>query len=211
MESATEVYANISQAYRPIQFANLQAPPGTDIIDQQLKDGSGYNLDIGYRGKVKNYLQFDVSAYQLQYNNRVGAITPAGANYRFITNVGASSSKGIEAYIEFNPLRAFSQNANADIILFGSYAHNNSRYSDDHKDATTKGKKVENAPAHILRTGLTIGYKKFLFTTQYSFVSSTFSDANNTTDPIANGTAGLIPSYAITDITTSYKFYKNIH
>lgn len=206
----TEVYANISQAYRPIQFANLQAPPSTDIIDQQLKDASGYNLDIGYRGKVKNYLHFDVSAYRLQYNNRVGAITPAGANYRFITNVGASSSKGIEAYIEFNPLRAFSQNANADIILFGSYAHNNSRYSDDHKDATTKGKKVENAPAHILRTGLTIGYKKFLFTTQYSFVSSTFSDANNTTDPIANGTAGLIPSYAITDITTSYKFYKNI-
>ncbi|MFX7071558.1 TonB-dependent receptor, partial [Acinetobacter baumannii] len=29
----TELYGNISQAYRPIQFANLQAPPTTDMVD----------------------------------------------------------------------------------------------------------------------------------------------------------------------------------
>jgi len=31
--NSTELYANLSQAYRPIQFANLQAPPTTDLID----------------------------------------------------------------------------------------------------------------------------------------------------------------------------------
>ncbi|MFW1545048.1 TonB-dependent receptor domain-containing protein, partial [Vibrio parahaemolyticus] len=46
---ATEVYANISQAYRPIQFANLQAPPTTDVVDPDLKDAKGYNIDLGYR------------------------------------------------------------------------------------------------------------------------------------------------------------------
>ncbi|MFN2438572.1 MAG: TonB-dependent receptor family protein, partial [Chitinophagaceae bacterium] len=93
---ATEFYANYTQAYRPIQFANLQAPPATDVVDPDLKDAKGYNIDLGYRGKVKNFLQFDVSGYYLEYNNRVGAITPTGATYRLITNVGASTSKGIE-------------------------------------------------------------------------------------------------------------------
>lgn len=92
-----EVYANYSQAYRPIQFANLQAPPTTDVVDPDLKDARGYNMDLGFRGKVKDYLQFDISGYILQYNNRVGIITPVGANYRLITNVGNSISRGIEA------------------------------------------------------------------------------------------------------------------
>ena len=68
LTTSTELYANFSQAYRPIQFANLQAPPTTDLIDQDLKDAKGFNFDIGYRGKVKNYLQFDLSGFYLQYN-----------------------------------------------------------------------------------------------------------------------------------------------
>ena len=208
---STELYANYAQAYRPIQFAILQAPPTTDVIDPNLQDAKGYNLDIGYRGKIKNYLQFDISAYHLQYNNRVGTITPVGTNYRLVTNVGASTSSGLETYIEFNPVRAFTESSSTDLILFSSYSFNNAMYSGDHKDAQTKNKQVENAPKNILRAGFSIGYHSFLFTTQYSFVGSTFSDANNTVLSSVNGNTGLIPSYSITDITATYKFSKNLN
>ncbi len=207
---STEFYANLSQAYRPIQFANLQAPPTTDVIDPELKDAKGYNLDIGYRGKVKNYIQFDVSGFYLKYNNRVGTISSVNGNYRLITNVGASSSQGIETYIEFNPIRAFSNSQFTDLILFSSYAYTNATYSSNHKDANTKGKKVENAPTSIFRGGISYGYKKFLMTTQFNFVGSAFSDANNTIAASANGNTGLIPSYSIIDLTCSYKLYKKL-
>ncbi|MEN9549323.1 MAG: hypothetical protein RIR12_1914 [Bacteroidota bacterium] len=208
----TEFYGNITQAYRPIQFANLQAPPTTDVVDQDLKDARGYNIDLGYRGKVKNFLQFDISTYYLLYNNRIGTLTVSGTpSYRLITNVGSSISKGIESYIEFNPWRAFTKNTNADIILFSSYAYTNARYSNDHKDAATKGKKVENAPTHIFRGGISVGYKNVLFTTQVSHVGETFSDANNTLTPTANGNTGLIPAYTITDITLTCKFSKKLN
>jgi len=208
----TEIYANITQAYRPIQFANLQAPPTTEVVDPNLEDAKGYNIDLGYRGKLKDFFQFDVSIYYLQYNNRIGTITVAGTpSYRLITNVGSSASKGIESYIEFNPVRAFTKSKKTDLIIFGSYAYTQARYSGDHKDATTKGKKVENAPDHIFRGGISAGYKGFLLTAQLSHVGETYSDANNTVIPTANGNNGLIPSYTITDITATYKFSKALN
>jgi Fe(3+) dicitrate transport protein len=211
----TEFYASYAQAYRPIQFANLQAPPTTDVVDPNLKDAKGYNLDFGYRGKVKNFLQFDVSAFHLQYNNRVGTIsvasTPTTPAYRLITNVGASTSKGVETYVEFNPVKAFAFSNDADLSVFSSYSHLNARYSGDHKDAATKGKQVENAPSNIFRGGISAGYKKFLLTGQLSHVGETFSDANNTVAPTANAQNGLIPSYTVTDLTATYKFTKGIN
>lgn len=213
----TEFYANWAQAYRPIQFANLQAPPTTDVVDPALKDAKGYNIDLGYRGRVQNYLQFDVSGFYLQYNNRVGTVTvvnPVGttpASYRLITNVGASTSKGFEGYIEFNPVRAFSQSQDTDLILFGSYSYTDARYSSDHKEAATKGNKLENAPMNIFRGGISAGYKTVLLTGQLSYVGETYSDANNTVAPSANGNTGLIPSYTVVDLTATYKFSKALN
>jgi len=211
VSKSTEFYANYSQAYRPIQFANLQAPPSTDVVDPNLKDAKGYNADLGYRGKINDFLQFDVSVFYLQYNNRVGTITPTGATYRLITNVGNSVSKGIETYAEFNLARAFTKSKNADLLIFGSYSYLDASYSGDHKDAATKGKKVENAPANIFRGGISAGYKKVLVTGQLSFTDKTFSDANNTLTPSANGQTGLIPSYTITDLTATYKISKELN
>jgi Fe(3+) dicitrate transport protein len=212
----SEFYANYMQAYRPIQFANLQAAPTTDVVDPDLKDARGYNIDLGYRGKIKNYLQFDVSTFYLQYNNRVGTVTvdnPGNtpSSYRLITNVGASTSKGIESYIEFNPVKAFSATNKTDLIIFTSYSYLDATYSGDHKNADTKGNKVENAPANIFRGGITAGYKNLLFTTQLSFVGETYSDANNTRQIAANGQTGLIPSYTLLDLSASYKFSNGVN
>lgn len=205
----TELYGNFSQAYRPIQFANLQAPPTTDIVDPNLKDAKGYNIDLGYRGRIQNYLQFDISCFYLQYNNRVGTITTTGTAYRLITNIGNSTSKGFEGYAEFDIARAFTKNNKAQFSIFASYAYTNATYSADHKDAQTKGKKVENAPLNILRTGISGGFNNFLLTAQLSYVDKTYSDANNTLHSTVNGQTGQIPSYLITDLSVNYKLTKN--
>ncbi|MFN2456578.1 MAG: TonB-dependent receptor family protein [Chitinophagaceae bacterium] len=216
----TEFYSNFTQAYRPMQFADLTTPPTTDIVDPDLRDAKGYNVDFGHRGKVRNYLQFDVSGFYLQYNNRIGVISQQRQDssfYNFRTNVGNSTSKGIESYIEFNPVRGFTTITNADLILFTSYGYTNARYGslkvitkqgNNLLEANLKNKKVENAPEHILRAGITTGYKGFLITGQISHVSEAFADANNTITPTANGQNGLIPSYTITDLTATYKFSK---
>lgn len=207
----TEFYANYTQAYRPIQFANLQAPPSTNVVDPELEDSKGYNMDLGYRGKIDKYLQFDVSGFYLQYNNRIGNI-PQGA-VSLVTNVGNSTSKGVETYVEFNPARAFFRNTRADLILFSSFSYVDAKYTKDNEKVATpvKGKKVENAPSTIFRGGVSAGYKGFLLTGQLSYVGETFADATNTVTTTANWQAGLVPSYTIIDLTATYKFNKNIN
>ncbi len=221
---ATEIYGNITQAYRPVQFADLTAPPTTDEIDQNLKDAKGYNADLGYRGKVKDYLFFDASAYLLQYNNRIGVIVQQRADnsfYNYRTNVGNSTSKGFEALVEFSPIKAFAKNKKIDISVFASYAYNDARYgnfkvitknsSNQLVTSNLKDKKVENAPENILRTGFTVSCKSFSFTGQFSYVDDAFADANNTVLPTANAQNGLIPSYTVTDLTASYKFTSTLN
>lgn len=209
LNDQSELYANISQAYRPIQFANLQAPPTTDLVDPNLKDARGYNVDFGFRGKLRSYLQYDMSVFYLQYNNRVGTIINSN-NSRLITNVGASTSKGFEGYVEFNPIRAFTNSNSLDCILFVSYAYTDATYSSNHMDASTKGKRVENAPRDIFRGGISFGVSQCLLTLQMSSVSACYSDANNTVTPSSNGNTGLIPAYSVADATAAYKISKKI-
>ena len=42
-------------------------------------------------------------------------------------------------------------------------------------------------------------------------MDAAFSDANNTVKASANGQTGLIPSYAVTDFTATYKYNKNLN
>ncbi len=215
----TELYANWSQAYRPVLFSDLTAPITTDVIDPNLQDSRGYNLDLGYRGKLKDFLFFDVSAFYLQYNDRIGLIARQradGSFYNLRTNVGNSHSKGVEALAEFNPIKAFSNNLKkGSFSLFVSAGYTDARYSDfslttrqGNNLVTTsyKNKKVENAPEWIVRYGINYFYKGLTATLQWSYVSEAFTDANNTVTPTANGINGLIPSYHIGDLSLNYKF-----
>ena len=217
---ATEVYANISQAYRPVQFADLTAPPTTDIIDQDLKDAKGYNADLGYRGKIKSWLFFDAGIYYLQYNNRIGTIVQQrtdGSFYNYRTNVGNSSSKGFEGIVEFSPVKAFSKKINkADVSVFVSYSYTDAQYgnlkvitknsSNQLVETNLKNKKVENAPENIIRTGMTVSYSKLSLTGQLSYVDESYADANNTITATANAQNGLIPAYTVIDLTAVYKY-----
>jgi Fe(3+) dicitrate transport protein len=208
-KNKTELYLNAAQSYRPIQFTNLLAPTSTDSIDINLADAVGTNWDIGYRGRLENWLQFDISGFILNYNNRIGAISQSTNTYKLITNVGNSMSKGIESYVEIGPVNSLKNDKNIWYKLFVSYSFTQATYLKNHKDALTKGKKVENAPRNIIRTGITFNYKSIVFTTQYNFVDQCYSDANNTINPTANGQTGLIPSYQLIDCYSAIKFKNN--
>jgi Fe(3+) dicitrate transport protein len=223
------IYANFSQAFRPVLFSDITPPATTDVIDVNLKDANGFNADVGYRGSLSNFLTFDISVFYIQYNDRIGTIRkfidndPTKATYQFRTNLGKSSNKGVEAYVDFNLFKAVKLNPKAgNLSLFASLAFINATYDDFKtssisgtapsiiiKEDNLKGKKVENAPSQIHNIGVTYSNNGFSTSLQTRITSEVFTDATNTEVANTTATIGKIDGYQVYDLSAEYVFLKN--
>jgi Fe(3+) dicitrate transport protein len=213
--SALEIYGNASQSFRPISFSDLLPSSTTDIVDLDLKDARALNFDLGIRGKKGNFLRYDMSVYLLKFSDRIGNLSMKNSNgqpYLYRTNLGSSSSMGIELYAEMDPISFLhGRSRYGQISVFVSIGLNNAVY--DNFPLTSgenlAGKKLENAPQQILRSGLTYTYQRLSFTYQMAYTAESFSDAQNTVKPTAAGTIGLIPAYTLGDFSFTYKYRKH--
>ncbi len=225
----TNFYANISQAFRPVLFSDLTPAAVIDIVDPNIKDASGYNADIGYRGVYKGYINFDVSVFYLSYENRVGGIRqfinndPTQGTYLLRTNLGETRNKGIEGFVDVNITKMIGiEKPYGNLDVFASMSFIDSRYI-DFKTTTTSGSapniiitetnltgnQVENAPRYIHNFGISWGNNNFSTTVQYKMSGKIFTDANNTVTPSANSQTGILDGYKIVDFSSEYKFLKN--
>ena len=208
--AATNVYANITQAYTPISYSFLY-PMGLDVdakIDPNLKDINGYNADLGWRGNVKDYFTFDVSGFYMTHNNNIAIETngtAANPTY-FETNVGDAVHIGLESYIELNIVKLFTKHSRIGTLsFFNSFAYDNAKYV----NGLYNGNTAEYAPATIERFGITYAIKKFSTTFLFSNTAKSYADANNTVfSPDAE--VGIIPAYTVMDWSATYKI-KNYH
>ncbi|MBC6366889.1 TonB-dependent receptor [Algoriphagus sp. AK58] len=218
---SSEFYANFSQAYRPVLISDLTPPATTDVIDPNLQDSRGYNIDFGYRGALSSYLKFDVSYFHLNYADRIGTIAQRrqdGSIYQFRTNLGNSVSRGFEGYVEFDPVTALFGSSNVGYLhLFASLAFIDATYGDFDVTSVSngeiirtnlKGNQVENAPRKINRYGATYTLGKFSMTWQMSDIGKAYSDASNTEVPNAAATVGLVPAYRVQDLSASWNVWK---
>ena len=204
-----EIYANVSQAFRPMTFSELTPAATTDVVDPNLKDSESLNIDLGVRGAWKNYVHYDASVYQMNIQDRIG--TYSQNSIRYVTNIGSSLSKGIEIYVEGNVLNKFKQGKFGSVQPFASIAYNEATYTSWNDPTVVAGsssdrtnKIVENAPRRIQRYGLTYKLKGFSATYQLNKVSEAFADALNTVTPNATATTGLIPAYHVSDLSFAY-------
>ncbi|WP_426493140.1 TonB-dependent receptor domain-containing protein [Hymenobacter sp. 102] len=219
----TNLYANYSRAFRPVTFGDLTPPATSDVIDPNLKDSRGYNAEVGYRGTWAKVLTFDVDAFWLNYDNRIGTIrrlVPGSTTQtqQLRTNIGTSVHKGVEAYVELDLIHALTQNFELPHLdVFVSSALVDARYTrlltttlanGGIQEGDLKNNRVEYAPKYTHRVGATFAHKGLSATAQLTRVSSVFADANNTVAANAAATTGRVPGYSVTDLSATYRFAK---
>jgi len=203
LTGSTNFYGNISQAYRPIDYAQLTPIGVTSKIDPNLKDANGFNADLGYRGTVGNFLNFDIGLFYLAYNKRIGTVLmDAGSpsEYTLRTNVANSVHKGVESYIEFNILKYLQPHGDKGLSIFNSLAITDAKYT----SGEFKGHRVEAAAKYINRVGITYYNSRLSGTFQMSNVGDAYGDATNvrlSDDPVA----GYIPAYTVLDASATYR------
>ena len=217
-----EVYANFSQNYRSVTFSDIRVINPSFQIDPNISDEDGFTADLGIRGRVKNALTYDVSAFGLLYDNRLGEIlknetrtnalgeeVETGRVVRFRGNIGTAFIYGLESFADWNIKEvAIPGLEKAKLNLFVNLALTNSEYTDSEQN-NVEGNKVEFIPEVNLKTGLNFGYGNFLGSLQYTYLSEQFTDATNAPQDINDnqrGIEGTIPAYDIMDLSFSYSW-----
>ncbi len=213
------LYANATQNYRPVMYSELLPSSTTEVVDQAMNDVTGFTSEIGTKGffiSRKGPITFDVNAFYLRYNGKIGAYNVNNAPFK--TNIGDVVSKGIEAYVEWSFFNPFFKNDAASELLsvYVSGTIQDARYVTWNNPAlaqdpsiSIQGKKVEYAPSQLFRTGLNYDFKGLSFNYQFSYTGSVFTDATNTVLANSTATVGQLSAYSIHDISLSYKFNKN--
>ena len=96
-------------------------------------------------------------------------------------------------------------NANYVFNYFINSSFITSEYTSSEKNGVV-GNEVEFIPNVNIKTGIRFGYKNFLSSFQYSYLSKQFSDATNAKGGSISGVTGEIPAYSILDFSTSYTY-----
>ncbi|MBL0764259.1 TonB-dependent receptor domain-containing protein [Marivirga atlantica] len=217
-----ELYANFSQNYRAITFNDMRVNNPNKIIDPDLKDESGYNTDLGLRGSLTKYLDYDWSIFYLNYKNKIAARNrreegkPSLA--QFIENAERAFVYGFESYTELNISNFFESLNDNKFSVFTNFAYLYSQYVDSSKP-DIDGKRVEFTPEINVKSGLNYAVKNFSSTIQIGYVSSQFTESSNAGIGALNnssfnssdietrgGVNGLIPSYYVMDFSCKYKY-----
>lgn len=208
---AMQLYGNVSQNYRAIDFSDIYSNKSTLIADPNIKDEKGYSADAGMRGNIADVFNYDVSVFTIYYDNRIGTYELSNlssyASYRYRTNIGTSRNWGVESFAEYELLHLFDAKTKDNrLSIFSNLALIDAKYIRSQEPAYT-GNKVELVPSVIFKTGLDWQYKKFSANYQVSYTSSQFTDATNSTFTAA-AVNGLVPAYTVMDFSAKYQLSK---
>ncbi|NAS32766.1 TonB-dependent receptor [Flavobacteriaceae bacterium R38] len=226
LNKSVELYGNFSENYRSITFNDIRVTNPTFIVDPNITDEQGFSVDIGARGRFKNILSYDVSLFGLSYRDRLGEINASATGDRILRvrgNIGDAFIYGIESFADWNLKNTFfPEQDDFKLNVFLNLALTKSEYTRATLSSISEipeivnlqsnfieGNQVEFIPDVNLKTGVNFGYKDFLGSLQYTYLSEQFTDAANSPSEGINGDRGIegeIPSYGILDLSLSYSY-----
>lgn len=201
-----EIYANGSQNFRSINFSDISVSNPNLIVDQDLSDEQGYNLELGYRGKHPNgRYRFDANVFFLSYQNRIGLSTLVNpdltiSTYR--TNIGDARVVGLESFQQYNfkPIQLGKETFKW--LVFANCSYQQGTYVKASPDI--EGNQLEKIPPFSLRTGVNLQWGNWGMNFLYSYIAEQFTDATNAIF-VADATRGIIPAYQVGDCSLSWK------
>ncbi len=221
---ATEFYGNFSQNYRSVTYSDIRVVNPSFQVDPNIGDEDGFTADIGARGRIKDAFVYDLSAFTLLYDNRLGEILKSetrtnaageeietGRIVRFRGNIGTAFMYGLESFANWSLKETFFPgNEKAKLNYFANLALTKSEYLSSDEN-NVEGNEVEFIPAINLKTGINFGYGNLLGSLQYTYLSEQFTDATNAPQDVNDnqrGIEGEIPAYDILDFSLSYSYKK---
>ena len=200
-----ETYVNIAQGFRPLRYLDLASPTSKFDPANQPNPTKYTTYELGVHGWPRSGLFYDVSLFQVDAKNRLETVAnSSNPNDQFAVNTGSTRSRGVEAELSYDLLRAFGAKAAKDHLeAFVSASVLDAKFTASALAGQT-GKQPADAPHSVLKGGLTylVADQLKLSVTAQQVATSYWRDANTGT----TGVPALIPSYGIVDLAGEYTF-----
>jgi Fe(3+) dicitrate transport protein len=202
LSDTSEVYANVSESYRPQRFDDL-ANPNSELAASNGPDvSSAMNYEIGYRATPVKGLTVDVSAFRIDFDDKIETIQVNIADIERV-NSGDSRHQGIEFSIDYDllagsedSLRVFANGSLLDAEIVSSL------------NPDLVGNTTAFSPDYLLRAG-------FMYNTELLDVALTativdeqyWQDSNLSRGTGTDEINALIPAYEVVDLTAEYRIH----
>lgn len=212
-----DVYANVSQSYRPKVWTQAVPTGPTAIIPNSLDESRAWQYEVGVKGRPQSWIFWDASVFLLDFDNQIGSVILPGGFTSF-QNVGRAQHLGFEFSGELDLLGFWRRRQSAP-----GGSPNDSQAGNDPAAASSlslyanttildaefvagpqTGKTPMYASRYMVRSGLVYrsGGEKLKVALTSSFVGRSFGDDGNSA-------AWTVPSYAVWDLTGEAKLYKD--
>lgn len=207
--NALELYANFSENYRAISFNDMRVINPNLQVDPELKDETGYTADLGARGHVEGMINYDVSAFYIAYQDKIGSVLKLDSQLyqpvRYRTNIANAQHYGVELFAEAGLLQLIGNGfPNTSISVFTNVSWLNATYTNS-DESGIEGNAVEYAPPFQIKSGLEFEQGNFTSTFQYTHTQEHYTDATNA-ERTSTGIHGTIPSYYVLDLSLAYHY-----
>lgn len=204
-----ELYANLSQNYRAINFSDLRIDNPNGRVDPNLRDERGYTADLGLRSRGGSWFYADLTAFYIAYRNRIGQLLradepPLYNDYRLRTNIADARNIGVEAFAEADLWHLLAPADTATrLALFINAAFIDARYINT-SDNSIRNKRVELVAPVTLRLGLNYSQGRLRLGAALAYTAEHFTDATNARRT-ASAVNGVIPAYTVADFSAAYR------
>ncbi|KKO50295.1 TonB-dependent receptor [Arsukibacterium sp. MJ3] len=195
-----ELYANISESYRPQRFDDLVNPSSELAGSNGPKASRAINYELGYRSQLTANMLLDISLFRIDFNDKIEQIQLTVADVERV-NSGDSRHQGIEFTIEYDVLTAAAHSL--------TWFANGSLLDAEITQSVTSslvGNDTAFSPDHVLRTGLLFNNDSLSMTLSATLVGAQYWQDSN----VARGSgiaeiAAKIPSYQVLDLSAEYQ------
>jgi Fe(3+) dicitrate transport protein len=196
-----QFYANASQAYRPMRFDDVANPTAALGENNAPDPARALNFEAGFRGQATSSLYYDVSAFRIDFEDKIEQRQLSPSDIRRI-NSGDARHQGLEASLEWELFAGALAEREDSLVLYTSAAWLDAEIVRS-ENATLEGNTPGFAPEWIWRAGLVYrsgeGMKLALTGTHVS--EHYWQDSNRAGGSASQPIPAEIPAYTVVDLS----------
>ncbi|MDP5052664.1 MAG: TonB-dependent receptor, partial [Congregibacter sp.] len=196
----SELYANVSDSYRPQRFDDLINPASELAGDNGPSASRAMNYEFGYRSQPIDNLVFDISIFRIDFDDKIEQIQVNITDVERV-NTGDSRHQGIEFSAEYDmllsdaySLKFFANGSLLDAEITTSL------------NPGLEGNDTAFSPDYLIRTGVLLDSRNLTASLTATLVGDQFWQDTN----LSRGTGAVvidaeIPAYEVVDLSAEYR------